>query len=171
MTSLSGERPFLPCACQALRPGPLMFTLTEIPATPWHLPGQGLLPLFGSWCSALLSGLQIVTVSGHCWLSCHHMLTQIMRRHGGLEAAVRLQAGCRDAGCIASLTRQFSTLASGLKTPSSQIQDGLERSESLEMHTMSSAELRRRHALAPLLHPCQSAHAWEGGLLASVEEH
>ena len=77
---------------------------------------------------------------------------------------------CRDAGCIASLTRQFSTLASGLKTPMSQTQGGMERSESLEMHTMSSAELKRRHAPASLasLPPCPCS---DGGPLASILVH
>ena len=43
-----------------------------------------------------------------------------------------------------SLTRQFSNLAPVPKTPMGQIEGSMTRSESLEMHTMSSAELKRR---------------------------
>ena len=50
----------------------------------------------------------------------------------------------RDARCIVSLTRQFSNLAPVPKTPLSQVEGGPQRAESLEMHTMSSAELKRR---------------------------
>ena len=49
-----------------------------------------------------------------------------------------------------SLTRQFSNLAPVPKTPIGQIEGGLARSESLEMHTMSSAELKRRCCPSPV---------------------
>ncbi len=67
----------------------------------------------------------------------------------GMLCAIRAQTEdmtctCRDAKCIVSLTRQFSNLAPVPKTPIGQIEGGLARSESLEMHTMSSAELKRR---------------------------
>ena len=50
---------------------------------------------------------------------------------------------CRDASCIVSLTRQFSNLSSVPKTPMNQIEGALAHAESLEMHTMSSTELRK----------------------------
>ena len=50
----------------------------------------------------------------------------------------------RDAKCIVSLTRQFSNLAPVPRTPVGQIEGGLARAESIEMHTMSSAELKTR---------------------------
>lgn len=65
-------------------------------------------------------------------------------------ALMRLVLFRRDAACIVSLTRQFSALASGPKTPMAQVQGGLARTESLEMHTMSSSEMKKRHA-APIL--------------------
>lgn len=60
----------------------------------------------------------------------------------------------RDARCIVGLTRQFSNLAPVPKTPMGQIEGGLRRAESLEMHTMSSAELKMRCSPASALSAC-----------------
>lgn len=69
---------------------------------------------------------------------------QERRLYAGHVQTEDANCGCRDAKCIVSLTRQFSNLAPVPKTPIGQIEGGLARSESLEMHTMSSAELKRR---------------------------
>ena len=60
------------------------------------------------------------------------------------DIAEDMACSCRDGKCIVSLTRQFSNLAPVPKTPMGQIEGTLARAESLEMHTMSSAELRKR---------------------------
>lgn len=72
--------------------------------------------------------------------------------------------GCRDASCIVSLTRQFSSLSSVPKTPMNQIEGALAHAESLEMHTMSSSELRKR---------CESAHTgylWSCTILVLLQK-